>query len=65
MQQASMVQSNKPYTIAKFLVAYRRCMKQNTARSVEVYHNTAGALLFIAGVVIILGIITYEALYPG
>ncbi len=65
MRQASMVQSNKPYTIAKFLVASRRCMKQNTAKSVGAYHNTAGALLFIAGVAIIPGIITYEALYPG
>jgi hypothetical membrane protein len=40
-------------------------MKLNTARPAEVYHNAAGALLFIAGVVIILGIITAEALYPG
>jgi len=31
----------------------------------EQYQNIAGALLFIAGVVIFLGIITAETLYPG
>ncbi len=31
----------------------------------EHYQNIAGALLFIAGVVIFLGIITAETLYPG
>ena len=29
------------------------------------YHNDAGALLFIAGVVAIMGIVTPEATYPG
>ncbi|MGZ7202815.1 MAG: DUF998 domain-containing protein [Halobacteriota archaeon] len=29
------------------------------------YHNVAGVLLFIAGVVAIMGIITSEAIYPG
>jgi hypothetical membrane protein len=40
-------------------------MKWNRAKSAEGCHNIAGALLFIAGVVILLGIITAEALYPG
>ncbi len=34
-------------------------------RTCEQYRNIAGALLFIAGVVIFLGIITAETLYPG
>lgn len=40
-------------------------MKQFTGRPYKMNHDAAGTLLFIAGVVILLGITTAEALYPG